>query len=82
MIGGDDAGQIEVPLQRVKVIMCSIQNFHIDWLIDDEREDQGKVNPRQIGRFEGNRMYMRSEEITYLTKKYLFLYQNRQTKLA
>ena len=39
MVGGDDAGSAEVPLQRVKVILCSIQNFHIDWLIDDQRDD-------------------------------------------
>jgi len=39
LAGGDEHGQDSVPLQRVKVIMCAIQNFHIDWLIDDQRED-------------------------------------------
>ena len=82
LAGGDEHGQDTVPLQRVKVIMCAIQNFHIDWLIDDQREDLERVNPKDIGRQEGDRLYLKSEEITYLTKKYVALYQNRQEKLA
>jgi len=39
-IGGDQSGQGTVPLKRVKVFMCGIQNFHIDWVIDHERDDQ------------------------------------------
>jgi hypothetical protein len=30
--------------------MCAIQNFHIDWLIDDQRDDT--VNPLKIGRIQ------------------------------
>lgn len=62
--------------------MCAIQNFHIDWLIDDQREEQLRVNPKKIGREEGDRLFLKSEEITYLTKKYITLYQNRQEKIA
>ena len=38
-IGGDPHGKEFLPLQRAKVIMCAIQNFHIDWIIDPLRED-------------------------------------------
>ena len=54
--------------------MCAIQNFHIDWLIDDQREDQERVDPHNIGRTEGDRLFLKSEEITYLTKKYVALF--------
>ena len=36
--GGDELGQEKIPLQRIKVIMCAIQNFHIDWIIDHDRD--------------------------------------------
>ena len=38
-IGGDEDGKSTVSLQFVKVFMCAILNFHIDWIIDLERED-------------------------------------------
>ena len=43
-IGGDLDGKSVVPLQFVKVLMCAILNFHIDWIIDLEREEQPGVN--------------------------------------
>ena len=49
-IGGDVNGKSNVPLQFVKVFMCAILNFHIDWIIDIEREDNPGVNLNQIGR--------------------------------
>lgn len=44
-MGGDEEGKSSVPLQYVKVFMCAILNFHIDWIIDIEREDEPGVNP-------------------------------------
>ena len=60
--------------------MCAIQNFHIDWLIDDQRDDV--VDPSKIGRIQDKQFLLKSEEITYLTKKYIKLYKNRMDKLA
>jgi hypothetical protein len=62
--------------------MCAIQNFHIDWIIDPLREDFTRVTPARIGRLDGNNMFLKSDEITYLTKKYVDLYKNRMEKLA
>ena len=62
--------------------MCGIQNFHIDWLIDME-SPEGPINSQSIGRLDHQGDYViRSDEITYLTKKYHILYQNRLDKLA
>lgn len=80
-LGGDQLGQETIPLQRVRVMMCAIQNFHIDWMIDLEREDDGYVNPRKTGRICGGDFLLKSEEITSLTKKYVNLYKNRQAKI-
>ena len=62
--------------------MCAIQNFHIDWIIDPFREDFERVEPTNLGRIEGNNLFLKSEEITFITKKYVDLYQNRMEKLA
>jgi hypothetical protein len=76
-IGGDEDGKSVVPLQFVKVFMCAILNFHIDWIIDLEREDQSGVNPNKIGRIVDKTLLLKSEEITYITKKYVVLYKHR-----
>lgn len=60
--------------------MCCIQNFHIDWLIDTEREDA--VDPHSLGRLDGEDLIFTPEEISYITKKYVLLYKNRQSFLA
>jgi hypothetical protein len=58
--------------------MCAIQNFHIDWIIDTERYEDSQG----IGRVgEDNNLYLTSNEITSITKKYVRLYKNRQNKL-
>ena len=66
-------------MQHAKVYMCAIQNFHIDWIIDIERDDE----IQGIGRVgdDGN-LYLTSNEITFITKKYVRLYKNRQNKLS
>jgi hypothetical protein len=62
--------------------MCAILNFHIDWIIDLEREETPGVNPNRIGRMYDKTLLLKSEEITYITKKYVILYKNRQDKIA
>ena len=62
--------------------MCAILNFHIDWIIDLDREEEPGVKPNELGRIHGNTLLLKSEEISYITKKYLKLYKNRQDKLA
>ena len=61
--------------------MCAIQNFHIDWIIDQERPEIEHADPNDFGRLEGNNLFLKSEEITYLTKKNVILYRNRLNKL-
>ena len=61
--------------------MCAVQNFHIDWLIDSEREEE-KFDAKNIGRRDAHRLYLRSDEITHISRKFLSLYQNRQDFLA
>jgi hypothetical protein len=61
--------------------MCAILNFHIDWIIDLEREEEPGVNPLSIGRISDKSLLLKSEEISYITKKYVKLYKNRQDKL-
>ena len=58
--------------------MCGLQNFHIDWLIDTEKQPNQRIGQTQnIGRIDDNGDYfLRSDEITHLTKKYHLLYQN------
>lgn len=63
-------------------MMCAIQNFHIDWIIDPQREEFSRVSPNEIGRVEDQNLFLKSDEITYLTKKYVDLYKNRMEKLA
>ena len=78
-LGGDTDGGNEVPLQHVKVYMCAIQNFHIDWIIDNEREEEYDG----FGRMgEDGNLYLTSNEITAITKKYVRLYKNRQQKIS
>jgi hypothetical protein len=48
-LGGDPEQESKVPLKSIKVFMCGIQNFHIDWIIDHEREDV-TLNTDKIGR--------------------------------
>ena len=76
LVGGNADGNGEVLLWNVKVVMCCIQNFHIDWLIDLEREDV-KASYRNIGRFDHGRIFFTPNEITCLTKKFVLMYKNR-----
>jgi hypothetical protein len=67
-----------VHLQHIKVYMCAIQNFHIDWIIDTERDDDNQG----IGRVgEDGNLYLTSNEITFITKKYIRFYTQRSSKL-
>ena len=52
--------------------MCAIQNFHLDWIIDPERQDDDLgLNLANFGRVsESNELLLKSDEITYLTQKY------------
>lgn len=61
--------------------MCAIQNFHIDWIIDHER-DEAESKPGQIGRIDGPNLFLKSDEITLITKRMLPLYKNRMDQLA
>lgn len=81
LAGGDELGQEKIPLQRIKVVMCAIQNFHIDWIIDHDRDGEEK-NHGQIGRIDGPNLFLKSDEITLLTKRMLPLYKNRMDLLA
>ena len=69
-IGGDIEGNKMVKLHHCKAIMCCIQNFHIDWIIDNERSP-GPVNPSHLGRFEDDKLFFSAEEISYITKKFI-----------
>ena len=62
-VGGDIYGKELIPLQRVKAIMCSIQNFHIDWIMDNQREDFVRVDQNNLGRIEDGNIYFMTEEI-------------------
>jgi len=59
--------------------MCAIQNFHLDWLIDLERQDDDQgVDVSNFGRIsESNDLLLKSDEITHLTQKYNVLQKNR-----
>jgi hypothetical protein len=59
--------------------MCAIQNFHIDWIIDNARDEELNEGIGRIG--EDGNLYLTSSEITSITKKYVRLYKNRQSKL-
>ena len=61
--------------------MCAIQNYHIDWMVDPEREDD-RVNTHAIGRISQEELLLTPAEISYMTKKFVNLYKNRQDKLA
>lgn len=40
------------------------------------------MDHNNIGRIDDNNLYLKSEEISYITKKYVDLYKNRMEKLA
>lgn len=84
IIGGHPDGDGEVYLHNAKVIMCSIQNFHIDWMIDNERDetDSNASPSRKIGRFENGYLMLTPDEISRITKKYISMYRNRQAFIA
>lgn len=46
-------------------------------MIDLEREDEPGVNPNRLGRVYDNRLLLKSDEVSYITKKYVRLYKNR-----
>lgn len=64
-------------LHNSKVIMCSIQNFHIDWMIDSERNYKNAPPKGKIGRFDEEIILLTPLEISKLTKKYVIMYRNR-----
>lgn len=76
ILGGDIEGKGMIQLHHCKAIMCCIQNFHIDWIIDTRRPNT-QVHPSKLGRFEDEKLFFTADEISYLTKKFLFLYKNR-----
>ena len=79
-IGGDAEGLEEVYLHHAKVIMCCVQNFHIDWLIDEDGDRE--FNPAKLGRMDGEEIFFTPDEISYITKKYVIMYINRQDRCA
>jgi len=53
----------------------------MDWIIDYQREENDSgVKASNIGRIEKDNIYFTPDEISYLTKKYVLLYRNRQDK--
>ena len=65
-------------ISNVKALMCAIQNFHVDWYVNNETV---ALNPKKVGTFNKNGdILFTSIEITHLTKKFLQLYKNRQNK--
>mmetsp|Transcript_1597 Transcript_1597/g.2816 ORF Transcript_1597/g.2816 Transcript_1597/m.2816 type:complete len:178 (-) Transcript_1597:675-1208(-) len=50
-------------------------------MIDTERPE-GPINLQQIGRIEDEQIFLRSDEIALLTKKYVTFYKNRQAKIS
>lgn len=83
LIGGNPDGEGEVPLHNAKVVMCAILNFHIDWMIDGEREENERSPVRgKIGRLENDILFVTPGEISKITKKFVIMYRNRQTFLA
>jgi hypothetical protein len=78
IIGGDQEGMRTVNLHNAKVVMCSAQNFHIDWMIDMERPNDYE-SPNKVGRIDENGfLFLSPAEISHLTKKYIELYKKRQ----
>jgi hypothetical protein len=76
LVGGNPDGNGEVLMWNIKVVMCCIMNFHIDWLIDLEREDV-KTTYKNIGRFDNGHIFFTPNEISILTKKFVVMYKNR-----
>jgi hypothetical protein len=60
--------------------MCCIQNFHLDFIIDNQREEIEEVNPACLGRVEDEDIYYTTAEISHISQKYVLLYKNRQAK--
>lgn len=64
ILGGDEDGEGKVMLHFIKTIMCCIQNFHIDWIIDYMREEsESGVKASNIGRIEKDNIYFTPDEI-------------------
>jgi len=80
LVGGNYAGDGKVLLWNAKAIMCCIQNFHIDWLIDLNRQEDHPA--KQFGRFEEGKLYLSPNEILTLTKRFNIMYKNRQNSLT
>lgn len=52
-------------------------------MIDTERNENGNsISPNNLGRVDGENIFFTPDEISYLTKKYILLYKNRQDKFA
>lgn len=81
-IGGDHEGQGQIPLSNCKNLLRAIQNFHHQDIMDLEREQSNQIETMNIGRETENGLLFTSEEIEYITRKYIDLYSNRQDKLA
>lgn len=81
-IGGDHEGQGQIPLSNCKNLLRAIQNFHHQDIMDLEREQTTHIDTMNIGRETVNGLLFTSEEIEFITRKYIDLYSNRQDKLA
>lgn len=79
-MGGDAEGVEKVALQRVRVAMCAIQNFHIDWMVDTQATE-GERMPNKVGRFLDHNWLLSPAEITNFAVKFSILYKNRMDKL-
>lgn len=81
-IGGDHEGQGQIPLGNCKNLLRAIQNFHHQDIMDLEREHTSHIDTMNVGRETDAGLLFTSEEIEFITRKYIDLYSNRQDKLA
>lgn len=81
-IGGDHEGQGQIPLSNCKNLLRAIQNFHHQDIMDLEREHTSHIDTMAVGRETETGLLFTSEEIEFITRKYIDLYSNRQDKLA
>ena len=81
-IGGDHEGQGLIPLGNCKNLLRAIQNFHHQDIMDLEREHTSHIDTMNVGRETEAGLLFTSEEIEFITRKYIDLYSNRQDKLA
>ena len=70
-------GMKTAKVTNIKAMMCAIQNFHVDWYINNSEEPFDK---NKVGTLISGEIGFTSIEITHLTKKFLQLYKNRQNK--